>query len=200
MRHLFAGLVAGLLTALSPILAGPAAADNPLARLRGIVETRTNGTLIVRPYAGGTVTTALNPKTRIMIADRGNVRDIKPESYISVLSAPGDDAAGVVIYSPSERGFEAGRQSWDAKPGATLTGGWIIARDGRDPVRVRLGNAGGEAQFALPAATPTTRIAPGEKSLLVPGAHVVVFARTDAGGAVNADTIVVGRQGVRPAL
>ncbi|GJD81816.1 hypothetical protein [Methylobacterium gregans] len=200
MRHLLAGLVAGFLTALSPLLLGPAAADNPLARLRGTVEARTNDTLVLRPYTGGTVTTVLNPKTRIMIADRGNVRDIKPESYISVLSAPGDDADGVVIYSPSERGFEAGRQPWDTKPGATLTAGWIIARDGRDPVRVRLGHAGGEAQFALPAATAATRIAPGEKALLVRGAHVVVFTRTDASGVVNADTIVVGRQGVRPAL
>lgn len=200
MRYLLAGLVAGLLTAFSPLLSGPAEADDTFARLRGTVETRTNGTLLVRPYAGGTVTTALNPKTRIMIADRGNLRDIKPESYVSVLSAPGENATGVVIYSPSERGFEAGRQSWDAKPGATLTAGWIIARDGRDPVRIRLGHPGAEEQFALPVATPTTRIAPGEKSLLVPGAHVVVFARTDASGVVNADTIVVGRQGVRPAL
>ncbi len=200
MRHLLAGLVAGLLAAFSSLLAGPAAADNPLTRLRGTVETRTNDTLVVRPYAGGTVTVTMNPKTRMLIADRGNVRDIKPESYISVLSAPGEDAVGVVIYSPSERGFEAGRQPWDTKPGATLTAGWIIARDGRDPVRVRLHYPGAEAQAALPAAVPTTRIAPGEKTLLVPGAHVLVFARTEAGGLVNADTIVVGRQGVRPAL
>ena len=200
MRHLLAGLVAGLLAALSPVLGGPAAADNPLARLRGTVESRTGETLVLRPYAGGTLTATMNPKTRMLIADRGNVRDIKPESYISVLSSPGEEAAGVVIYSPSERGFEAGRQPWDTKPGAILNAGWIVAREGRDPVRVRLRHSEGEPQFALPAAVPTTRMAPGEKALLVPGAHVVVFARTDAGGLVNADTIVVGRQGVRPAL
>lgn len=200
MRHRLAGLCAGLLAALSPALAGSAMADNPLARLRGTVEMRTNDTLVMRPYGGGTITAYMNPKTRMLIANGSVVRDIKPESYLSVLSAPGEPVEGVVIYSPSERGFEAGRQPWDTKPGATLTAGWVVTRDGRDPVRVRLHNPEGDTQFDLSANTPTTQIGPGEKALLVPGAHVVVFARTDGSGLLNADTIVVGRQRARPAL
>ncbi|AWN37830.1 hypothetical protein [Methylobacterium radiodurans] len=200
MRHRLAGLAAGLLAALSTFVAGPAAADNPLTRLRGTVEMRTNDTLVLRSYEGATLTAYMNPRTRTLIANRSVVRDIKPESYISVLSAPGEDPSGVVIYSPSERGFEAGRQPWDTKPGAILTAGWIVSRDGRNPVQVQLKNPEGEARFDLAAGTPTTQIAPGEKSLLVPGAHVVVFARTDGNGLLNADMIVVGRQSARPAL
>lgn len=184
-------------------LAGPAAAVDGLARIRGTVEMRTGDTLVVRRYGGGTVTAYMNAKTRTLIATPGRVRDIKPESYISVISVPkgeGREVREVALYSPSERGFEAGTRPWDTGRDATLTGGWIADRSGLDPVRVRLRHAGAEPSFSLPRDTPTTQIGPGEKALLVPGADVVVFARTDADGLLNADTIAVGRLGAKPAL
>ncbi|GJD58878.1 hypothetical protein [Methylobacterium dankookense] len=184
-------------------LSGPADAVNGLARIRGTVEMRADDTLVVRRYDGGTVTAYMNPKTRLLIATRSRIRDIKPESYISVISEPkgeGRAAREVALYAPSERGFEAGSQPWDTGPGATLTGGWIADRTGSDPVHVRLRHGEDTPSFTLPRDTPTTQIGPGERALLVPGANVVVFARTDAKGLLNADTIAVGRLGVRPAL
>jgi hypothetical protein len=184
-------------------LSGSASAVNGLSRIRGTVEMRTDDTLVVRRYDGGTVTAYMNPKTRLLIASPSRVRNIKPESYISVISEPQGEGRAVreiALYSPSERGFEAGSQPWDTGPGATLTAGWIADRTGTDPVHVRLRHGDGTPSFTLPRGTPTTQIGPGERALLVPGANVVIFARTDGQGLLNADTIAVGRLGVRPAL
>ena len=198
-------MVRTALSALAAIvaLADPAAALDGLERVRGTVEMRTDDTLVVRRYGGGTTTAYMNPKTRMLIATPSRVRDIKPESYISVISEPGPAGRAVrqvALYSPSERGFEAGSRPWDTGPGATLTGGWIADRTGFDPVHVRLRHGEGEPSFTIPPGTPTTQIGPGEKALLVPGADVVVFARSDAKGLLNADTIAVGRLGAKPAL
>ena len=198
-------MIRSFLAALATVLAltDAASAADTLARYRGTVETRVDETLTLRRDSGERVTVTMNPKSRLLIATPGTVRDIKPESYISVISAEENGARAVrrvALYSPSERGFEAGDRAWDTAPDARLTAGWITDRTGRDPVEVRLRYPEGTADFAIPPGTPVTQIGPGEKALLVPGAQVVVFARTDAGGTRNADLVAVGRLGVRPAL
>lgn len=174
------------------------------ARYHGTVEARDLDTLTIRRDAGEPVTLLMNRKTRMLIATTGRIRDIKPESYLSIVSVPGPDGKRVpikvAIYSPSERGFEAGTKPWSAAPDATLTAGWIGDLSIDTPRRVELVYDGGAERFTIPPGTPTTQIAPGEKALLVPGADVVVFVRIDAQGLVNADLVAVGRQGITPAL
>jgi hypothetical protein len=40
----------------------------------------------------------------------------------------------------------------------------------------------------------------GDPSMLVPGAHVVVYAAADSGGALVADRVTVGKDGYVPPL
>ncbi len=54
--------------------------------------------------------------------------------------------------------------------------------------------------FEIPAGTPITQFAPGEKALLVPGAAVTVFTKAAPDGAHDANTVVVGRLGAVPTL
>ncbi|WP_244033510.1 hypothetical protein [Methylobacterium sp. E-016] len=174
------------------------------ARYQGTVEARDADTLTIRRAAGGSVTVLMNVKTRLFIATAGRLRDIKPESYVSIVSVPGADGKPkpikVAIYSPSERGFEAGTKPWDAAPDARLTAGWIGGLSLDPPRQVELVYDGGSKSFTIPPGTPTAQIAPGERALLVPGADVVVLARTDADGLVNADLVAVGRAGTEPTL
>ena len=196
--------------AQNPAAQNPAA-QNPrattgrvLARYQGTVEARDAETLTIRNAAGGSVTVLMNPRTRLLIASGGRLRDIKPESYVSIVSVPGPDGTPrpikVAIYSPSERGFEAGTKPWDAAPDARLTAGWIGGLSLDPPRQVELVYDGGSKSFTIPPGTPTAQIAPGERALLVPGADVVVLARTDADGLVNADLVAVGRAGTEPTL
>lgn len=175
-----------------------------IARYHGTVEARDAESVRIRRPNGETVTVLMNAKTRLFIATAGRLRDIKPESYVSIVSVPGPDGKPkpikVAIYSPSERGFEAGTKPWDAAPGARLTAGWIGGLSLDAPREVELVYEGGNMTFTIPPGTPTAQIAPGEKALLVPGADVVVLARKDAEGVDNADLVAVGRSGTEPTL
>ncbi|TXN84924.1 hypothetical protein FV234_01385 [Methylobacterium sp. WL8] len=185
----------------------PTSAPQPkesVARYHGTVEARDAESVRIRRPDGETVTVLMNVKTRLFIATAGRLRDIKPESYVSIVSVPGPDGKPkpikVAIYSPSERGFEAGTKPWDAAPDARLTAGWIGGLSLDAPREVELVYEGGSKTFTIPPGTPTAQIAPGEKALLVPGADVVVLARKDAEGVVNADLVAVGRSGTEPTL
>ena len=183
---------------------GAVRAEEAPARWRGTVEARDSDMLTIRRREGGTTTVLMNPKTRMFLATPVSLRDIKPESYVSIIAAPGADGAmrptQVAIYSPSERGFEAGSRPWDTAPGATFTAGWIGGLSIDTPRHVELVYGGGSKAFTIPPETPATQIAPGERALLVPGAEVVAFVRTDGQGLINADLVAVARQGAVPSL
>ncbi|MCJ2014350.1 hypothetical protein [Methylobacterium sp. J-076] len=189
------------LLAAAPALAQPAKPDPATHRFRGTVESRDGDDLrIVRP-GGSTVTVHMGPKTQVYAALGARLRDIKPESYLTVIDVPGAARVeSVTLYSPSERGFAAGRQPWDTEPGATLTGGWVADLTGTGTRQVTLTYGDQRSAFAITPDTPVTQVAPGEKALLVPGAAVTVFTNADPDGAHDAGTVIVGRQGTVPTL
>lgn len=189
------------LLATAPALGQPVKPDPATHRFRGMVEARHGDELTVVRPGGSTVTVQMGPKTQVYTALGAQLRDIKPESYITVIDVPGTERAeSVTLYSPSERGFAAGRQPWDTEPGATLTGGWISALSGTGPRRVTLTYGDRRTAFEIPADTPVTQVAPGEKALLVPGAAVTVLTNAAPDGAHEAGTVIVGRQGTVPTL
>lgn len=196
--------VLAALLAAAPALAQPVKPDPSTHRFRGTVEARNGDDLtIVRP-GGSTVTVQMDAKTQVYTASGARLRDIKPESYITVIAAPGSEKAeAVTIYSPSERGFAAGTRPWDAQPGGTLTGGWITDLSGTGSRQVTLSygdNRETRSAFEIPADTRVTQLSPGEKALLVPGAAVTVLTNAGPEGAHDASTVIVGRAGAVPTL
>ncbi|MCJ2144054.1 hypothetical protein [Methylobacterium sp. E-066] len=193
-----------LLASLLAVSAVTAAWAQPTtARFRGIVEWAEADRIQIRRPGGSTLTLRMNPRTRVFAVTEAGLRNIKPESYVSVLATPGAAplrAKAVTLYSPSERGFEAGTQPWDTDAGATLTAGWVADLKGGRPLRLTLGFGGGQASFEIPAGTPVTAIAPGEKALLEPGAAVTLFTQSGPDGALSVGTIAVGRQGAVPSF
>jgi hypothetical protein len=193
-----------LLAALLAVSAAPAARAEPiLARFRGTILKAEADRLEIRRPSGSTLSLRMGPRTRVYAVNRSTLRAIKPESYLSVVGAPGSEpqrATAVTLYSPSERGFEAGSQPWDTAPGATLTAGWVADLRAGSPLRVALDYSGGRSAFEVPGDTPVTQISPGEKALLEPGAAVTIFARSAPDGSLDAGTIAVGRQGAVPGL
>lgn len=193
-----------LLAALLTVAAAPAVQAEPiLARFRGTVVRAESDRLEIRRSSGSTITVRMTPKSRIYAVNQTSLRGIKPESYVSVVGAPGSEprrAKMVTLYSPSERGFEAGTQPWDSEPGASLTAGWVADLRGDDPLRLTLAYGDGRSSFEISNDTPVTQFSPGEKALLEPGAAVTVFARSAPDGALDAGTVAVGRQGAVPGL
>jgi hypothetical protein len=60
--------------------------------------------------------------------------------------------------------------------------------------------AGGRARVVIPAGTPIVTYVAGTRALVVPGAHVFVFARGSAMHPDAADRILVGKDGFVPPL
>ena len=192
--------LAGLL-AISAV--GSAGGAPTTVRFRGTVVRADSERLEIRRASGGTLTVRMVPRTRIYAVNAASLRNIKPESYVSVIGEAGPEprqATAVTLYSPSERGFEAGSQPWDTAQGASLTAGWVADLQRGPPMRVTLAYKDGQASFAIPDGAPVTQFAPGEKAMLQPGAAVTIFARSHPEGGLVAGTIAVGRQGVVPGL
>ena len=49
--------------------------------------------------------------------------------------------------------------------------------------------------MVVPEGVPILRSEPGDRSLLVPGAHVVVYAKRDADGSMVVERVSVGKNG-----
>ncbi|WP_336486417.1 hypothetical protein [Methylobacterium nigriterrae] len=195
-------LVAGLVAGLAPGTRTARAEATP-PRYAGTIVTRDDDRLTLRSREGTPVTLRLARTTNLLTATEGQVRDIKPESYISVVAAPqgnGLKAEAVSVYSPSQRGLLAGHRPWDLGAGRTLTGGWVRDLEGGDPRKLVLGFEGGERTLTVPADTRTTQVTTGEKALLAEGAEVVAQAHRAPDGTLEADIVVVGRGGVVPTL
>lgn len=193
-------LLAALLMAVT---ATAVRAQPSTVRFRGTIVWAEADRLQIRRAGGSTLTLRMNPRTRVFAVTEAAVRNIKPESYVSVLAGSEAEprrATAVTVYSPSERGFEAGSQTWDTEPGATFTAGWVSDLRGGRPLGLTLGFGGGQASFSVPAGTPVTAMAPGEKALLEPGAATTIFARSGPDGALDVGTIAVGRQGAVPSF
>jgi hypothetical protein len=66
--------------------------------------------------------------------------------------------------------------------------------------RLKLTYAGGEKIVIVGADTPVVMVEPADRSLLVAGAHVIVFATRQADGALVVDRLTVGTNGFTPPL
>ncbi len=59
---------------------------------------------------------------------------------------------------------------------------------------------GGKQTILVPEGTPVVTLAPGSRDLLVPGAHVIVFAGKAADGTLTATRILAGKDGLVPPM
>jgi hypothetical protein len=59
---------------------------------------------------------------------------------------------------------------------------------------------GGEKVVAIPKETPIVMVEPGDPSMLVPGAHVVVSGMRQNDGSLLAERVMVGKDGFIPPI
>ena len=87
----------------------------------------------------------------------------------------------------------------DARPGNTMTNATVaqVARGELDR-RLTLTYPGGEKVVTVPVNTPIVMVEPADRSMLTPGAHVIVYATRQADGSLSADRITIGKNGFIP--
>lgn len=191
---LFAGLTA-LANAQSPM---------DLARVRGTLVAATATNLRIQPNGGGPVDVRLGQDTRVARVSQAEIADIKSGSYVGTAAIPQADgslkALEVHVFDESMRGAGDGHRGWDLGTNGSMTNGTVgdlVVTDGRT-ITVRY--KGGEQKIVVPQGAPVVRLAPGNKTDLVAGAHVFVLAHRNDDGSLSAMSISVGEHGLVPPM
>jgi hypothetical protein len=209
---------AALLLAVALGLSGPAAsagsapalmrvaqaAGTPAERsvtLRGTIAGL-DGSLLRVTTPVGVEAITLVPPLVVTGATRASLGDIGPGTFLGTAARAQPDgtfrALEVHIFAESMRGSGEGHRPMEA-PGTTMTNASVDALVQRtDGPLLTLKHKDGVTQVLVPPEAPIVRFDPGDPSLLVPGASVVVFrAVRAADGTLTASRLTVGVNGTR---
>lgn len=192
--------VALALSALAP----PAWAEVPVVRIRGTIEAVDGANVTIKPRLGASVQVKLGEAVRVATANNARIADIKPDSYIGTAATPQADgtlkALEVAVFAPSMRGTGDGHYPWDLEKENTMTNGAVGALTGTCDRTITVTYKGGEKTITVPEGVPVVSVAPGDKSVIKPGARVVAITKTDASGVPVADRMIVGENGTVPPM
>jgi RNase P/RNase MRP subunit p29 len=194
------------LVAAALLAAGPAAqAQNATPTgVRGTVTSLTGDLLKIHTRDGKDVDVKLAKDTPIRGVVLANINDIKPDSYVGTAAIPQADgtlkALEVHVFPASMRGSGEGHRPWDLGGNSSMTNGTVgslVVSNGRT---ITVKYKDGEKKIVIPQDVPIVALEPGDRSLLVPGAKVVLFAHKEADGSMAANFISAGEHGVTPPM
>jgi hypothetical protein len=219
-----------VLLSTAVLLGPSAADSAPPARaqhLRGTIESL-NDEVVTVATPEGPVRVRLTPSTRvaaIVQSDRSQITDGSFLGITSVTDPNGSQrAVEVHVFPVTMRGTGEGSYGWDwpgaALGGSKMTNGTVAAKTktgagsgskmtngtvtGRAGETLRLeyqnGTADGSQTITIPPGVPVVALEPAQKADLQPGAHVFVVASLGADGALTADRILQGKNGLVPPM
>jgi hypothetical protein len=194
-------LLAGLLLLVGAVGAQPAP---PSVRLRGAIEKADAASLVVKERDGRVIP--------LVYADNLAVSEVVPidpsvlqsGTFVGATAVPGPDgsllALEVHVFAEAARGTGEGHRPSDLQPGATMTNAAVasVAAGADDRILV-LRYKDGEKTIRVPNGVPVVTMRPGDRSLLVAGAKVIVTGQMRDGRNV-ATRIIVGRNGFAPPM
>jgi hypothetical protein len=166
---------------------GQAGAQTPPAtvRMRGTLLSVTPATLTVRDRSGEVVELAISDKLVVSEVFPIRLEDIRPGSYIGTAAMPQADgtqrAIAVSVFPEAARGTGEGHRPFDLLPQSTMTNATVAdvsaITDTPAGRRLQLKYKDGEKTVIVPPDAPVVTSRPGDRSLLVPGASVSLFAQ-----------------------
>jgi hypothetical protein len=201
-KPFIAALAFGAATCVS--IAQTAAPAAPPVRLRGTIEKIDATTLTMKERSGEVITLTMVDNIPVSEVKPIALSDIKAGSYIGSAAMPQADgtqlALEVLVFPEAARGSGEGHYPWDLQPKSTMTNATVAdlaaAADGQ---KLTLRYKDGEKILIVPANVPVVTFAPGDKSLLVPGAKVMVTAQV-RDGKPTAMRVLAGRNGFTPPM
>ena len=200
MKHWFTAALALVCTwAL-----GQTPAVNPTQRLRGTVESFDGSTLVVKERSGEVMSLKLAENFSVSEVLPIELSAIQPGSFIGSAAMPAGDgtlrALEVLVFPEAARGTGEGHSPWDLQPGSTMTNATVAdvvgVAEGRS---LKLRYKDGEKTIYVPEGVPIVTFKPGDRSLLVTGAKVMVTAQL-RDGKPTALRVLAGRNGFAPPM
>jgi len=195
--------------ALITLLALPAAAQNtpqgtPM-RIRGTVEKLDGQNLTVKSREGPELTIALAPNFTVSAVVKKSLADIKTGDFVGAASTKGTDgklhALEVLIFPEAMRGTGEGERPWDLTPDSLMTNATVSGISGAPQGQtLKVTYKGGESEIVVAPNTPIVTFAPGDASLLKPGAAIITAASKQADGSLTASRVTAEKDGVKPPM
>jgi len=184
----------------SAVFAQPA----PTMRLRGTIEKIDASSVVIKERNGETMSLALADNLAVNEVLPLDPEAIQSGKFVGTAAMPGADgslaALEVLVFPEAARGTGEGHSQWDLQPGSTMTNATVTAvtpsAKGRS---MTLRYKDGEKTIFVPDGIPVVTLQPGDRSLLVPGARVLVTAQNRDGKA-TALRITAGRNGFAPPM
>jgi hypothetical protein len=190
-------------------------AQAPGERLAGQVVTLDGGKITIRTAAGQAHTVTLADNTRVTMRAPGELSRLDQGLYVGATATPQPDgtllASQINVFPESMRGTGEGHRPMANLPGSTMTNATVRqvattvtnanvagASGSADARRLVLTYAGGEKTVIVPPSAVVVFSEIGDRSALVPGAHVVVYATRAPDGSLVSERVSVGKNGSVP--
>ena len=198
-----AGTLVAAMLATVGAMAGEPAGSGP-QRIRGTVVALDHSVLTIaagsRPVS---ITLSADYGVTALVASRPE--SVAPGRFVGTVANRG--AKGVLkareihVFPDKWRSGAGGVQPFDLGPDSVVATGTVEQGlvDGLGGT-LTLTYPGGVSVVLVPSGTPVVTFAPGSRTLLVPGAHVVVEASGMGGGPLRADRVLVGADGLVPQI
>jgi hypothetical protein len=177
------------------------------ARIRGTIEKLEGNVLTVKPRGDGpSMTVKLADNFTVGGLTKASLSDIAVGKFVGIASLPASDgslrAVEVLLFPDSARGTNEGHFPWDLQPQSMMTNA-SVAEVVTAPTghTLTLRYKDGEQKVVVPEGVPVVTPAPAERSALVPGAHIFIFAAQRQGdGTYTAGRVTVGLNGLVPPM
>jgi len=198
-----------------------AGAQEASQKIVGEVVSYNAGSLEVRTASKTQQTVDVTDRTRLSARAPSDISQVQPGRFVGVTAAPGGGgvlvASEIHIFPENMRGTGEGHRPMtgaDTMTNATVSN---VSRDraspssmtnatvgavakANDELKLTLTYKGGERVIVVPHGTPVMTTDVGSPSMLVPGAHVIVYAVTNPNGRLAAERISVGKDGYAPPI
>ena len=196
-------LALSLLTSIGHIQAQ--IVSTPL-RIRATIEKVNGSHITVKEKNGEVFNISINEITNISECLPITIEEIKAGSFIGSGAMPQIDgtlkAVEVLVFPESMRGTGEGHRAWDVLPQSTMTNATVAEVSvGSGPIgrTLKLKYKDGEKILLIPKDAPIVTFTPGDKSLLVVGAKLIVNLQ-EIEGKYIATRIIAGRNGFQPPM
>ena len=189
--------------ATTAIAQAPAAA--PAQRIRGDVVAVDGLNLQVRSRTGELVAVKLAENYTVTAVVRIGIDRIVPGAYVGTATLPQADGTHksleVLLFPEARRGSSEGHFPWDLQPGSMMTNATVAEVVAVDlSRRLTLKYKDGEKTIVVPPDAPIVTFEPGDRAMLVPGAHVMFGAAKQPDGTFSAGSVNVGKDGLVPPM
>ena len=194
-------LFATLLSVSAAVVAQPAPTS---MRLRGTVEKADATALVVKQRNGEITTLAYADNFVVSEVLAVDPATLQAGTFIGTAAVPAADgslsALEVLVFPEAARGTGEGHSPWDLQAGATMTNATVASIAAVNGVRtMTLRYKDGEKTIRVPEGVPIVTVKPGDRSLLVPGAKVMITAQM-RNGQPTALRAIAGRDGFQPPM